>query len=522
MPVSHPASAAAAGGTSTQSETAQEGKPPADVEEHPPLETAGGASTVPPYQGTRNTTYVRQKPPPYQFDRTKPDSWPIKNVVLIVLENRSFDHYLGAMADERPDINGVHENDTYANPTWDVYQTEDLDVLSKQAVQMGIRDPPHEANMARLGIYGKMFPEPDDPPNMSGFVKAAQLHWRSSQMTDLRDIMDGMDTKTMLPVTWTLANEFAVFQNWYASVPGPTYPNRLFIYSCTSRGDLSNFNSRIFRGYPQDSIFTRLTQQNVSWINYHTMAPLSLFFKDQRSARNIRENTAPYEDFAKHAANGELPEFTMIDPTFVNMVGAYVENDAHPPSDTARAEALVKEVYEAVRNGPQWNTTLLIITFDEHGGFWDHVPPPAKGVPPPDVYSSSRTDFAFDRLGLRVPTIMISPWINKGRVVSEPEPDDKPSPTSHFEHCSLAATFKKMFGWDRFLTRRDAWAATFEGIFLERSEPRTDCPTTLPEPLPFMDDGNRISGLKLGIIEAALRKVWTIMRYTVGVADLTN
>ncbi|CAG8758466.1 4146_t:CDS:2, partial [Ambispora leptoticha] len=125
-----------------------------------------------------------------------------------------------------------------------------------------------------------------------------------------------------------------------------------------------------------------------------------------------------------------------------------------------------------LRASPQWNNSLLIITYDEHGGFYDNVPPPSN-VPPPDNVTAPI--FNFDRLGIRVPTLLISPWINKGIVVHNP-----PKNGSYFEHSSIPATLKKIFDLPSFLTRRDAWAGTFEYLWDNTNSPRTDTPTTLP------------------------------------------
>jgi phospholipase C len=156
-------------------------------------------------------------------------------------------------------------------------------------------------------------------------------------------------------------------------------------------------------------------------------------------------------------------------------------NDDHPSHDVAEGQKFVKEVYEVLRSSPQWNEILFIITYDEHGGFYDHVPTPVKNVPSPDdIVGPEPYYFKFDRLGVRVPTIMISPWINKGTVVHGP---NGPYPSSEFEHSSIPATVKKIFNLKSdFLTKRDAWAGTFEGILQLRDSPRTDCPDKLPTP----------------------------------------
>jgi phospholipase C len=152
----------------------------------------------------------------------------------------------------------------------------------------------------------------------------------------------------------------------------------------------------------------------------------------------------------------------------------------HPDHDVRLGEGLLKEVYEDLRASPKWNNTLFIVTYDEHGGFYDHVPPPMN-VPAPDA-SSSFPDkgFNFTRLGVRVPTLLISPWIPKGTVISAPFDSEKPQPNSEFDLTSIISSVKNLFGAPNFLTKRDAWAATFDKRLTEK-QPRTDCPILLPD-----------------------------------------
>lgn len=142
------------------------------------------------------------------------------------------------------------------------------------------------------------------------------------------------------------------------------------------------------------------------------------------------------------------------------------------------------QVYEDLRASPKWNSTLFIITYDEHGGFYDHVPPPT-GVPAPDDFPSfPDKDFNFTRLGVRIPTLLISPWVAKGTVISEPAAAQKPADNSEYDLTSIISTVRKIFSAEdadvKPLTKRDAWAATFEDRLTELTEPRTDCPMTLP------------------------------------------
>jgi len=190
-------------------------------------------------------------------------------------------------------------------------------------------------------------------------------------------------------------------------------------------------------------------------------------------------NFKPVDEFEWYCKEGQLPNYVWVAPRFFP-VPEFPENDQHPSHDVSLGELFIKWVYETLRASPQWNSSALIITYDEHGGFYDHVPTPLH-VPNPDGRISSDPPFDFTRLGVRVPTIIASPWINPGTVVHEAQ---GPMNNSQYEHSSIAATLKKIFGLPNFLTKRDEWAGTFEQVFLQRTTPRTDCPTSLPTPPP--------------------------------------
>eukprot|EP00756_Hemistasia_phaeocysticola_P010322 Hpha_TRINITY_DN15008_c2_g20::TRINITY_DN15008_c2_g20_i2::g.123940::m.123940/K01114/plc; phospholipase C len=189
------------------------------------------------------------------------------------------------------------------------------------------------------------------------------------------------------------------------------------------------------------------------------------------------EKVHGWKRFKKDIARGELPAFSWVNPRwFVNKTSGEGASDQHPDHDVRLGEGLMKEVYEALRAGPGWNETMLIITYDEHGGFYDHVPTP-MGIPSPDNSKSFPDEgFFFNRSGVRIPTLLVSPWVPKGLVIGKP---DGPTPTSEYELTSVIATAGKIFGFEGFLTKRDEWAGTFEK-HLNESKPRTDCPMHLP------------------------------------------
>ncbi|KAJ4757408.1 Non-specific phospholipase C6 [Rhynchospora pubera] len=395
---------------------------------------------------------------------------PIKAIVVLVLENRSFDHMLGWMKRSvNPSIDGLTGDECNPNSTKD--PNPHFVCVSEDAVYVN-SDPGHSFEDVLQQVFGS-----GRVPSMLGFVQQAM-----SISNDLSGtVMSGFNPQN-LPVFASLVQEFAVFDRWFSSIPGPTQPNRLFVYSATSHGAIANDKWNLIRGYPQKTIFDSLIENGLDFSIYFRNIPTTLFYRNLRKLKYISKFHY-YEKFKDHAKRGKLPSLSVIEPRYFDLTG-FPADDDHPAHDVANGQRLVKEVYETLRSGPQWNESLLIITYDEHGGFYDHVATPYTGVPNPDgQMSSDPFFFKFDRLGVRIPTIMVSPWIKKGTVTTRP---NGPTPTSEYEHSSIPATIKKLYNLTSdYLTKRDAWAGTFEQIFSELTSPRTDCPVVLPDVVPL-------------------------------------
>jgi len=229
-----------------------------------------------------------------------------------------------------------------------------------------------------------------------------------------------------------------------------------------------------------------------------------------RQLRERPENFHSLLDFEDLCATGKLPTFSFLEPRYYELTPEFPANDQHPAHDITEGEKIIKWVYETLRASPAWNDTALMIVYDEHGGYYDHVATPLEGVPNPDGKVSTNPAFNFTRSGVRTPAVVVSPWINKGTVIKTPV---GPMPTSQYEHSSLGATMKKIYGFPDFLTERQRWAGTFETQFLTRTTPRTDCPTTLPNPP---------APLKEIRVEASQQKMHSLQRNMVGVAAAMN
>ena len=166
-------------------------------------------------------------------------------------------------------------------------------------------------------------------------------------------------------------------------------------------------------GYPQRTIFENLDAEGLSFGIYYQNIPATLFYRDLRKVKHLFRFHPYGPSFKADARNGKLPNYVVVEQRYMDSKQTPA-NDDHPSHDVYQGQMFVKEVYETLRASPQWNETLLVITYDEHGGFYDHVPTPVKDVPSPDgIVGPDPFYFKFDRLGVRVPTILVSPWINK-------------------------------------------------------------------------------------------------------------
>ncbi|CAN1231874.1 Non-specific phospholipase C1 [Linum grandiflorum] len=352
---------------------------------------------------------------------------PIKTIVILVMENRSFDHMLGWLKSTRPDIDGLTGTESNKISAADPDSPEVF--VSDKAIFVD-SDPGHSFQAIREQIFGSVDTRRNPAP-MNGFVQQASNMSESMAET----VMSGFHP-SRIPVFTELANEFAVFDRWFASVPASTQPNRFYVHSATSHGATSNVRKDLIAGFPQKTIFDSLDESGLSFGIYYQSIPATLFFSSLRKLKNVFKFHSYELSFKSHAMKGKLPNYVVVEQRWYD-VPFGLANDDHPSHDVSEGQN-------------------------------------PDGIVGPDPFY-----FEFDRLGVRVPTFLISPWIDKGTVIHEP---NGPTPTSQFEHSSVPATVKKLFNLkSNFLTKRDAWAGTFDSYFNLRKTPRNDCPETLPE-----------------------------------------
>jgi phospholipase C len=367
----------------------------------------------------------------------------IEHVVVLMLENRSFDSMLGKLYPASPDFDGLTGNesnpDTQNNPikVWNSPGTAPV------SMTIPTPDPGElwlDMNMQLFGTSSVPMPP---TATMSGFVKDYLAQATPGQAFDGKSVMHYF-TPDQVPVISTLAKQFAVCDCWFASAPCQTWPNRFFVHTATANGYENNSPLHFPFPYPMTTIFNRFEQAGKDWrIYFHDIAQTNTLAKLLPLAYRFQF----YKSFRDDARTGNLPSYSFIEPRYFTLF-TELPNDQHPPHNATLGEQLIADIYNSLRSGPAWEKTLLVITYDEHGGCFDHVPPPSA-VPPS---KTSTSPFNFDRYGVRVPAVIVSPYIDQATVL-------RPPGGVPYDHTSVIATLRKR--WPELgapLTDRDAAA----------------------------------------------------------------
>ncbi|MBV9398032.1 MAG: hypothetical protein JO062_08630 [Bryobacterales bacterium] len=395
----------------------------------------------------------------------------INHIVVLMLENRSFDHMLGFLYADHGNtsptgqafegLKGTEANPDSSGKPVSVYK---IAPSTANAYLMPGADPGEGYSAANSQLFDNITAPTPPVATNDGFVKnfAYTLSWEPGAGysivpgTTANDIM-GMFTPPTLPVLSGLARGYAVCDHWFGSVPTETLPNRAFACAATSQGHMDDKT----HSYTCPSIFGLLSKQNISWAIYgYDNEPLTRHnFPDTTNAPDTCFGL--FTDFQAAAKQGKLPSYVFLEPSW----GAS-GNSQHPNYNVALGEQLIHDVYYALKNSPAWNQTLLIVTYDEHGGCYDHVPPP-QGATPPDN-SAGEYGFDFTRFGPRVPAVLVSPLIAAGTVFRAP------ANSPPLDHTSILKTVEQRWNLPA-LSKRDA-AAPGLGAVLTLSTARADAP----------------------------------------------
>ena len=358
------------------------------------------------------------------------DTDPIKHIVVLMLENRSFDHMLGSMKSLYPTLDGINAMQPFVN----------LDKNGNRYVQS-----PHASFKLPRGIdpkheYANVCDQLFKPAPNGGFVQDFLDHVKNIP-AQAQEVMDYFDRQgsNRLNIMHALAERYLIADHWFSSVPGPTWPNRFFVHSGTANGYVSMGSPlRYWKRFPQMTVYDRLQQRGIPWRIYFGDVAQSFMLRRLRHrplVQHFHFMSRFFEDAAGPAK--DFPAYSFIEPKYF----LPRRTDQHPPHDVGHGDELIGRVYSALtKNEELWASTLLIVVYDEHGGFFDHaVPPPA--VPPGGPVHEH---FRFDRAGVRVPAILISPHVDQG---FDPTP---------FDHTSILKYATEKWGLDHLSDRVDA------------------------------------------------------------------
>ena len=447
----------------------------------------------------------------------------IKHVVVLMLENRSFDNLLGWLYADAPPFDRPPDGQHFEGLTPDLWNP--LDNLDPDGIKF-TEKVPVEKNGAPKSRFGKPVPNPVNftlpnpdpgegfrdtnhqlfqqydvplqyppPPTNMGFVQNyqnAMLYGTYSfgdAPGDPRSIMKCY-TPEQTPVLSALARGFAVCDHYHGSVPSQTIPNRDFIHAATSDGHVNNgpvvpCGARTIFNQIQDAIDAGRT--DLSWGIFgnnllssgkdldgsfgtsHDHFSLTRLIMTRLHDARFNANFGTIDDFAAKCSSGYLPSYTFLEPSY----GGPGQNDQHPPSDIRPGEQLIADVYNMVKASPAFENILLVITYDEHGGCYDHVAPPG-GARNPDVQNQPGQDgFLFNRFGVRVPCVVVNPRIRKGLIA-------RPEGGTPFDHTSVIKTVQNCFKLEGNLTERDKAAPDFSCLLTLDAPRKDDIPTVAP------------------------------------------
>lgn len=420
----------------------------------------------------------------------------IDNVFVLMLENHSFDNMFAFSNIPGLTVATPQDNNTYQGVVYPV---------ASPAPPAMPTDPGHEfadvlEQLCGQNVQRTPWTPYNTPVDNSGFVAnyATTRTEISAGNPNLPtpaqwgDVMLGFVTQSQLPVMYQLATTFAVCDRWHSSIPGPTWPNRFFVHGASSAGWADSPSSSQIATwetpgfgftYPSGkSIFDKLSDAGLQWRVYADQnGPVLGGVPQVSSLKGITfgVNTNSMGSFAADLQGPYPYAYTFIEPNYGDVYsGSYTGGSSqHPMDSVVGGEALIKTVYEAIRNSPAWQRSLLIITYDEHGGFYDSVSPPAAPPPAdgsPNDLSINSSGFLFDLYGVRVPAVIVSPLI-------------PPNTVDHtlYDHASVSATLNALYGTG-FMTQRDQNANDLTHL-LSLPTPRTDCPTSLNSPAAAME-----------------------------------
>jgi phospholipase C len=389
----------------------------------------------------------------------------IDTIVVLMMENRSFDHLLGHLRQLNTKYDGLTGSERNTVVEKGISRT-----LHMVAAENAVGPPRTQIPVSPFHAFAHVKAQIADGA-MSGFA------------ADLLPIGDPQFALTFyteadIPSHYKLAQSQMVCDQWFAAHPGPTYPNRWATLEGAIPGlDNLDVDDPQLGFMREPTIFDLLTEEGIGW-NYfeNNVSMIRMFGRYRLDNANVLPYDDPEEGFEKKAAAGTLPSVVFVDPRFTGIPPLRQASDDHPPADLRVGQQIIARVYNALVHAPQWGRLLFVITYDEHGGFFDHVPPPGTALGPPEFRGKIprlHPDGA-DSMGARVPTFVVSPFVNQGDV-------------SHvvFDHTSIIKTIlvrhRNRFFSDQFRRfSNHVFMINHLGAALNRDTPRPEPPVLLP------------------------------------------
>lgn len=428
----------------------------------------------------------------------------IEHVIVLMLENRSFDHMLGFLDHSDPNYDGLTEGQ-YPNK----YSSTSAPLGVRKVTDHDVKSPGHDHLDVMQQLYGQgdfdtkvwRSPPPVDgaqwpPAPCEGFARSYGFKHGEDRAGDAMKCRAPEGN----PVLAMLAKEYAVCTRWFSSVPGATWPNRDYVIAGTSRGEV---DIDVLGGlHPiAHTVFRAIKRAKRRWKVYHKDTPHTIVYSPlaRYFSRRFQSHSRLLSHIRDYPKKRSLPNFAWVEPDYG--LGGGRGNSQHPGqagslNEFRAGEVLIAEIYNALvtsheqaadKSESLFAKTLFVVTYDEHGGFFDHVPPPNTISPDDKPYRSRGYEFDFDLLGARVPAVVVNPWIRRGLIEE-----------TTFDHSSIPATLRELFGIEP-LAKRDAvanpfwrkndaaWRQRFLDADVRGSVPRA-------EPLPFADEKRATRG----------------------------
>lgn len=383
----------------------------------------------------------------------------IEHVVVLMMENRSLDNLLGwvySNTNNQPPYNLPPQSPpTYEGLVTGKYCNKGPQIHPgvvcageptapwppyNNAYLVPDPDPGELFDQMTRQIFGTSTPQPSAQANMSGFLLD---YTDQSGPTTAAQIMQSYSPQQASVIS-QLARNFALCDHWYASAPCQTWPNRGFVHTGSSDGHINNDDSEL---YDIETIFNVMSDQGISWGVYHD----TLYTPSLTHLQFVKLDVHPFHFHpftvfktlcsapAGAPADQKIPTYSFLEPRFLTeywVNGVHPPEDYHPPHNVCISERFLADAYATVRQSPYRDKILLVITFDEHGGCYDHVPPPAGATAPQPGPVSRYGNFHFDRFGVRVPTILVSSYTQPGTVF-------RSAGNTPYDHTSILATLRQ-------------------------------------------------------------------------------